>query len=61
MFSPWAYCWLNLLPRAPGLRLLRAAEVEILGNVPAQADGDPAGAAPILVRDATAPIRVVVG
>ena len=52
---------LNLLPRAPGLRLLRAAEVEILGNVPAQADGDPAGAAPILVRDATAPIRVVVG
>jgi diacylglycerol kinase family enzyme len=54
---------LNLLPNAPGLRLVRASRVEILGmgEVPAQADGDPAGEVPISVRDAQAPIRVVVG
>ena len=54
---------LGLLPRAPGLALRLASQVEILGNgsVPAQADGDPAGATPISVRDAAAPIRVVVG
>ncbi len=53
----------NLLPRAPGMRLLRAKRVEIKADfaVPAQADGDPAGAAPLLVRDAEAPIEVVVG
>jgi diacylglycerol kinase family enzyme len=59
---------LNLLPCAPGLRLVRASRVEILGNpvenggeVLAQADGDPAGEVPISVRDAEAPIQVVVG
>ena len=54
---------LNLLPRMPGVRVRLAKVVEILGNgcVPAQADGDPAGATPITVRDAAAPIRVVIG
>ncbi len=53
---------LDLLPRMPGLRLLRAAEVAIeTPGVPAQTDGDAAGAGPLLVRDAPAPIRVVVG
>jgi YegS/Rv2252/BmrU family lipid kinase len=54
---------LNLLPNAPGLRLLRASQVEICGHgdVKAQADGDPAGATPIQVRNATGPIQVVVG
>jgi len=54
---------LNLLPRAPGMRLLRARQVEIRADfeVPAQADGDPAGAAPLFVRDAADPISVVVG
>ena len=54
---------LNLLPRMPGLHIRSAASVEILGNggVPAQADGDPAGATPITIRDAPAPIQVVIG
>lgn len=54
---------LNLLPRAPGLRLLRAHEVEILDScdLHAQADGDPAGRAPLWVRDAPAAIEVVSG
>jgi len=54
---------LNLLPQAPGMRLLRARQVDIRADfdVPAQADGDPAGAAPLAVRDAAAPIEVVVG
>ncbi len=54
---------LNLLPRMPGLRIQAAATVEIGGweSVPAQADGDPAGATPITIRDAAGPIRVVIG
>jgi len=53
---------LNLLPRAPGLRLIRAREVELLGTpVPAQADGDAAGHTPLTITDAPAPLRVVVG
>ncbi len=53
---------LNLLPNAPGLRLVRASHVEILGHgdIPAQADGDPAGEVPITVVDAKAPIHVIV-
>ncbi len=66
--GPWAALMygaalpLNLLPHAPGLRIRTAAVVEILGNgsIPAQADGDPAGATPITVRDASGPIQVVV-
>jgi YegS/Rv2252/BmrU family lipid kinase len=53
---------MNLLPSAPGMRLLRAREVDILEGpaVLAQADGDPAGGAPIAVRDAASAIEVVV-
>ena len=53
---------LNLLPRAPGMRLLRARHVEVLGghDVPAQTDGDPAGVSPVTVTDAARPISVVV-
>jgi YegS/Rv2252/BmrU family lipid kinase len=53
---------LNLIPRMPGLRLLRASEVAITSErVPAQTDGDAAGCAPLTVRDAPTPINVVVG
>jgi diacylglycerol kinase family enzyme len=53
---------LNLLPNAPGLRLLRGFTVEILGEgLLAQADGDPAGVVPITVVDAEYPIEVVTG
>ena len=54
---------LNVLSRAPGLTIRAATVVDILGNgsVPAQADGDAAGATPINVRDAAGPIEVVVG
>ncbi len=53
---------LNLLPSLPGFRLVRAARVEFPGadGTPAQVDGDPAGAVPISVRDADAPLRIVV-
>lgn len=52
----------NLLPYAPGVRLLRASEVEFHGNqgISAQADGDPVGTTPLRVSDAAAPIQVVV-
>ncbi len=52
---------LNLLPCAPGVRLVRASRVEILGGAPAQADGDPAGCVPVSISDAAAPLAVVVG
>jgi YegS/Rv2252/BmrU family lipid kinase len=53
---------LHLLPRAPGLSLVRAARIELLGRpVPAQADGDPAGHTPLTITDAPAPLQVVVG
>ncbi len=54
---------LNLLSRAPGLRILPAEAVEILGNglAPAQADGDAMGATPLSVQDAAMPIQVVMG
>lgn len=52
----------GVLPRMPGLRLLRAAEVTIAtAHVPAQADGDPAGVGPLTVTDAPWPIEVVIG
>jgi diacylglycerol kinase (ATP) len=50
---------LNLLPRAPGMRLLRASRIEIFGGSPCQADGDPAGKAPLMVRDALLPLAIV--
>lgn len=52
---------MNCLPHAPGLRLIRARRVEVLGVAPAQADGDPAGASPFFIEDADAPLNVVTG
>jgi len=55
---------LNQLGRIPGLRHLRASEIVVQApaeKLPAQADGDPAGQTPLLVRDAAAPIPVLVG
>ena len=52
---------LRLVGRMPGLRLIRARHVEIGTVVPAQADGDPIGSAPLTVADAPGPIRVIVG
>ncbi len=52
---------LDLLSRAPGLRNVRAARIEFIGNaaIPAQSDGDPAGDAPLAVTDAPHAIDVV--
>jgi len=53
---------LNLLPRMPGVRLVRASHIEFDGRgAPAQSDGDDVGAAPMTVTDAPGPIAVVVG
>ncbi|MBV9750563.1 MAG: diacylglycerol kinase family lipid kinase [Acetobacteraceae bacterium] len=52
---------LGLLPRAPGLRLVQAREIEVSGSLPVQTDGDPSGSAPLRIVDAREPIRVVVG
>jgi diacylglycerol kinase family enzyme len=53
---------LNLIPRMPGLRLIRAHEISIETEaVPTQTDGDPAGMAPLTVRDAPQSIEIVVG
>jgi len=51
----------DLLPRAPGLSLIRAGRIEIEDRVPAQADGDAAGHAPLSISDAAAPIAIVSG
>ncbi len=53
----------DLLGRAPGVRQVRARRVDVVGNVaiPVQADGDPAGYAPLSVVDAPGPIEVVIG
>ena len=54
---------LHRLGRAPGVRHVRAHQVEFIGNhpVPVQTDGDKAGFLPMTVEDAPAPIQVVVG
>ena len=53
---------LNLIPRMPGLRLIRAHEIGIAtASVPMQTDGDAAGIGPLVVRDAARPIQIVVG
>ena len=53
---------LNLLQRVPGLDLIRARYVELIGGpFPAQADGDAAGHTPLTITDAPAPLNVVVG
>ncbi len=52
---------LDLLSRMKGIRLLRAQEIIFeSAAVPAQSDGDPAGATPLVVRDAPSPIAMVV-
>lgn len=51
---------LNLLRHMPGVRMQRADEIR-LGPYKTQADGDPAGCGPIIVRNAAGPIRVVMG
>jgi diacylglycerol kinase (ATP) len=53
---------LNLLSRAPGVRHVRARQVDFIDNeaLPAQADGDAVGWTPIAVTDAPAAIQMVV-
>ena len=51
---------LDRLPRTASLEVVRACRVEIGGINPAQMDGDPAGLAPLAVRDAAGPLRVVI-
>jgi len=54
---------LDLLAAAPGVRRMRARQIDFMGNtpMPVQADGDPAGWTPISITDAPGPIPVVVG
>lgn len=53
----------NQISRMCGVRRMHARRVEFIGNggLPAQADGDVAGSAPLSVADARSPIQVVVG
>jgi diacylglycerol kinase (ATP) len=53
---------LGLLSRSPGVRHVRALQVDFTGNkaMPAQADGDAAGYTPLCVTDAPGPIEIVV-
>jgi diacylglycerol kinase family enzyme len=54
---------LDLLPRLPGVEIRRAARVRLgaarTASVPAQADGDPAGALPVEIEDAPGPLQVM--
>lgn len=50
---------LDLLPLLPGMKIMRAARVELRGEAPLQADGDPAGRSPASVEDAPAPVRII--
>ncbi|MBS0644243.1 MAG: YegS/Rv2252/BmrU family lipid kinase [Acetobacteraceae bacterium] len=54
---------LHLLGHAPGVRQMRARQIDFLGNqaVPVQADGDPAGSLPRSITDAPAPIEIIAG
>ncbi len=52
---------LNMISKMPGVRLVRANEIEILSDhVPAQADGDSAGEGPVRITDAAMAMNVVV-
>ena len=57
---------LGLLPRMPGLRILSASEIDIAGAandstpLAAQADGDRAGFSPLSIRNADAPLHVII-
>ena len=65
--DPWAALMygsalqLNLLPRAPGVRVRYASQVQVLSQVPVQLDGDPAGYAPLSITDADVPIEIITG
>ncbi len=52
----------GMLAGDPGVTHVRACRIDLLGNelTPVQTDGDKAGFAPVSVRDAAAPIRIVV-
>ena len=53
---------LNLLSRMPGVRVVHARQIDMeCGAVPVQADGDPTFSGHISIRDAPAPITVVIG
>jgi YegS/Rv2252/BmrU family lipid kinase len=54
---------MNCLSHAPGVRRLRAARVDFIGNelTPTQADGDRGGRTPLSIVDAPQPIEVVAG
>lgn len=54
---------IGMLGQAPGVRHVRARQVEVVGNtpIPAQADGDAVGFTPLHVADAPGPIEVVTG
>jgi diacylglycerol kinase family enzyme len=52
---------LDAIAWTPGLRLVRASRIEILGeSLPVQADGDPIGYSPLSISDAPSSLRVVV-
>ena len=52
---------LNLIPHMPGVRILRAGEVDIRSDhIPTQADGDSAGEGPLHITDAPSAMNVVV-
>jgi YegS/Rv2252/BmrU family lipid kinase len=52
---------LNQLWRAPAIRHIRAARVTLEGAYETQMDGDAAPHGPLVIEDAAAPIRVVMG
>jgi len=51
---------LGLIPRLPGVRLLRAMHIALRAEaaVPVQADGDPAGRLPVSIEPAAQPLRI---
>lgn len=52
---------LGLIPRLPGVRILRASRITLQARVgvPVQADGDPAGSLQVSVRPALEPLRIL--
>jgi YegS/Rv2252/BmrU family lipid kinase len=52
---------LGLIPRLPGVEIIPARGIHIAANgrVPVQADGDAAGGLPVTIRDAPAPLTVL--
>ncbi len=52
---------LNLLPKTPGIRLIRASQIDIASSrhIPAQTDGDAAGTTPLAITNARTPINII--